>query len=67
MQFRSHSKGELAKLKDKIEHIRVLKDDLGWKVLKKLIETGVIFTDAHLYKINTDALNRNLKLTYLDL
>jgi hypothetical protein len=42
MQFRSHSKGQLAKLQDKIEHQRVYKNDVGWGVLEKLKETGVL-------------------------
>jgi hypothetical protein len=67
MQFRSHSKGELAKLKDKIEHNRTLKNNIGWNVLRKLVDTGVIFADEHLYKIDTEALDKNLKLTYFDL
>ncbi|TXJ28273.1 MAG: hypothetical protein E6Q24_05695 [Chitinophagaceae bacterium] len=67
MQFRSHSKGELAKLKDKIEHPRILKNDIGWTVLNKLINSGVIFVDAHLYKLDGTALDKHLGLSYLDL
>ncbi len=67
MQFRSHSKGELAKLKDKVEHPRILKNNVGWEVLGKLTKAGVIFTDAHLYKINTEELDKHLGLSYIDL
>ncbi|MCA9423379.1 MAG: hypothetical protein KC592_20335, partial [Nitrospira sp.] len=34
LQFRSHKKGGLAKFRDKIEHERVMKNDLGRRVLK---------------------------------
>jgi len=66
MQFRSHSKGQLAKLQDKIEHQRVYKNDVGWGVLEKLTETGVIYKDAYLYKVDSDALDEHLGLSYID-
>lgn len=67
MQFRSHSKGELAKLKDKVEHPRILKNPMGWKVLTSLKSCGVVFEEAHLYKLNPNALHEFIGLTYLDL
>lgn len=67
MQFRSHSKGELAKLKDKIEHIRVVKNEYGRKVLNKLIDTGVFHLDGHLYKINVAIKDEYIGLSYMAL
>jgi len=67
MQLRSHSKGELAKLKDKIEHPRILKNNIGWEVLNKLTNSRILFLDAHLYKLNTEELNNKLGLSYIDL
>lgn len=67
MQFRSHSKGDLAKLKDKIEHIRIVKNDEGRKVLEKLKETDVFYLDGHLYKINVEKKDKHIGLPYIAL
>lgn len=67
MLLRSHSKGSMAKLKDKIEHKRVLKNNIGRMVLDMLVENGVLYLDAHLYHLNQGASHTHLGVTYLDL
>ena len=64
-EFRSHSKGSLAKLKDKIEHQRVLKDVYGEKLLNKLVKTGVIYQEGKMYHINPEELDNNLGLDWI--
>jgi hypothetical protein len=66
MQFRSHSKGQLAKFQDKIEHQRVYKNDIGWSVLEKMKETGILYKNAHLYVVDNAALDLHVGLSYFD-
>lgn len=56
MAFRSHSKGQLARFKDKIEHARMLKGAVGNAVLAKLLQDGVIKLEGHMYFLNPDML-----------
>jgi hypothetical protein len=42
LSFRSHSKGEMARFIDKIEHRRLLKGELGEKILEKMLEDGIL-------------------------
>jgi len=42
LAFRSHSKGEMARYIDKIEHRRLLQGELGEKILQKMLEDGVL-------------------------
>lgn len=65
--FRSHSKGVKARYKDKIEHKRVLGNDIGPKVLDSLIEKGVLTSDVIFYYINDDQFHNHLGITYNDL
>lgn len=67
LSFRSHSKGMLARYKAKIEHRRILKNEVGENILKALIETGVLYEVGPMYCINTDKLDEHLKINYHDL
>ena len=42
MAFRSHKRGQLARIKDKIEHERVLKGKVGEALLSRLLEDKVL-------------------------
>lgn len=55
LAFRSHSKGELARLKDKLNHSRMSK---GWGgvILEKLKEDGVIREEGRMYVLDPDEL-----------
>jgi hypothetical protein len=47
--LRSHKKGSLARIKDKIEHQRVLKGAVGKAILVKLLNDGVIRLEGKFY------------------
>lgn len=64
MQFRTHGRNGYAKLKDKIENIRIKGNGFGAGVLEKLKEKGIIWADGHLYKLNMDAMNEHLGTSY---
>jgi hypothetical protein len=64
MEFRSHSKGALAKFEDKIQHQRVLKDDLGRSVLKHLLKEGVLSHVQPMYYIIPDKHAAVIGLSY---
>lgn len=66
MAFRSHSKGQLARFKDKIEHARMLKGDIGSKVLAKLVGDDVIRLKGHMYYLDPDALGAVVGTSFLD-
>ncbi|MGR2856070.1 hypothetical protein FY046_08495 [Erwinia sp. 1181_3] len=56
MAFRSHSKGRLARLQDKVNHTRMLRDDDGRALLEKLIKDGVISSEGHMYYLDANIL-----------
>ena len=63
-EFRSHSRGSLAKYRDKIEHKRVLQNEIGHKVLEALINAGVLRRDTRFYYIDAAAFDRELGITW---
>lgn len=63
LEFRSHSKNELAKHYEKIEYI-LGNTIVAKKVINTLVESGVMYRDGHLYKINSDIMDRELGLSY---
>ncbi|RMG42286.1 MAG: hypothetical protein D6732_01335 [Methanobacteriota archaeon] len=67
IHFRSHKKGGLAKFRDKIQHSRVLKDDLGQRVLDKLLAERVLTHDPKFYYLNPDQFSKKLGTTWQDL
>jgi hypothetical protein len=67
MEFRSHSKGALARYKGKIEHQRVLKNDVGRRVLERLIADGVLSLRGSFYYVNPDAQGKHLGINWQDL
>lgn len=67
MEFASHSKGGLAKYKNKIEHERVLKNPLGRAVLSSLVGNNILELKGQMYHLNLDAVNRRLGVSWMDL
>jgi hypothetical protein len=63
-EFRSHSRGSLAKYRDKIEHQRVLQNEIGRKILQALLDAGVLRRDTKFYYIDTVAFDRELGITW---
>lgn len=56
MEFRSHSRGSMAKYRHKIEHDRVLKNAIGREILDKLVLDGVLKLKGEFYHLDTAAL-----------
>lgn len=67
MQFRSHSKGTMAKYKEKIEHERVLKNELGYAILQKLLSDKIITLSGVMYFLQPDEISKHLDISYMDL
>jgi len=62
--LRSHSKGVLARYKYKIEHRRVLQNDIGRAILDALIKKGILYSDQKFYKWNPGPANQYLGIDY---
>ncbi|WP_448623128.1 hypothetical protein [Dickeya fangzhongdai] len=66
MAFRSHSKGRLARLQDKVNHARMLRDDDGRDLLEQLIKDGVISSEGHMYYLDPNTLGRITDAAFRD-
>ena len=66
IQFRAHSKKDLAKYKDKIDN-RIGKTDIGKRLIMGLLRTGVLEEKNKLYFINDAVMDRELGLGYSDI
>ncbi len=67
MSFRSHSKGQLARFRGKIEHARMTKGALGEKLLRKLIADRVLTIEGAMYVLNPKLLGEYLGVSFLDI
>ena len=67
MQFRSHSKGSLARFKEKIEHARVIQNETGQMILDRLLQDGILQLKGKFYHLKPDAVNAFLGISWLDL
>jgi hypothetical protein len=67
MEFRSHSKGALARYKHKIEHERVLKNAVGQAVLDRLVRDGILSLRGRFYYLDPDKLSTNVGVSWHDL
>lgn len=65
--FKSHSKGRMAKFKDKIENQRVAGTGIGKMVLNQLIQTGVLYLEGYLYFIDPHEIDVQLGVSYHDI
>ena len=63
-EFASHSKGRLAKYRDKIEHKRVLRNRLGDKILEALVKEGIFTTDQKFYYVDADQCDVKLGISW---
>ncbi|WP_447774493.1 hypothetical protein [Pseudomonas chlororaphis] len=66
MAFRSHSKGRLARFKDKIEHTRMLKGKAGRALLEKLISDKVLSLEDSMYYLDANILGSKAGASFLD-
>lgn len=67
LEFRSHSKGQLAKYRDKIQHRRVLKNEVGRAVLKALVNDGILTHDNLFYYVQPEQLSEKIGIHWEDL
>jgi hypothetical protein len=65
--LRSHSKGSLARFKDKIEHRRVLGGQMGKLLLETLRKDGILKLDKEFYHWVPDRARELLSVSYHDL
>lgn len=64
--FRSHSKGQLARFRDKIEHARMSKGDVGEALREKLLEDKVLTVDGPMYLLDPKTLGSVVGLSFQD-
>jgi hypothetical protein len=67
MEFRSHSKGALAKYRYKIEAERVLKNEIGRSVLNKLISDEILALRGNMYYLDPARLSDKVGVSWQDL
>jgi hypothetical protein len=67
MTLRSHSKGTLARYKDKIEHRRVLKNQQGQSILDKMIEVKILLLVGKMYHWNPEIAGQILGISWVEL
>ena len=65
--LRSHSKGSLARFKDKIEHRRVLKNQMGRALLHKLLNDGILKLEDDFYHWLPGSADAVLRVSWHDL
>jgi hypothetical protein len=63
-EFASHSKGGLAKYRDKIEHERVLRNSIGRGILDALIKEGGLQCDPTFYYVDPDQCDAKLGISW---
>lgn len=67
VDFRSHSKGGLAKYRAKVEHRRVVKNDMGRAVLEALINDGILTCDNRFYYVQPAQMSDKIGIHWEDL
>jgi len=65
--FRSHSKGRMAKYRDKVDNERVAGNVVGSAILKRLLADGVLYTEGNFYFIEPEAMSTHLGVSWSDL
>lgn len=66
-EFRSHSRGSMARYRSKIESERVLKNEVGGLVLRNLLDDGVLRREERFYFLEQEELARRMGITWHDL
>lgn len=64
--FRSHSKGQLARFKDKIEHARMSKGGVGEALRETLLDDKVLSVKGQMYLLDPKALGGVVGLSFQD-
>ena len=63
-EFASHKRGNLAKYRVKIEHERVLQNQLGRQILEALINEGILRKDKKFYYVEPDQCDTKLGISW---
>ena len=66
-EFASHKRGRLAKFRRKIEHERVLRGELGRRMLNALMDQGVLSRDTRFYYADRDMFAEKLGISWQEL
>ena len=66
LMFRAHSKGDLARFKDKIDN-RIGNSEIGKKIINALLNKGIMYPKELKYFINNDKLASELGVKYNDI
>ena len=66
-EFASHKRGGLAKYRHKVEHKRVLRNQLGKQILETLIKEGILRKDGSFYHIESDQCDKILGISWQQL
>lgn len=67
VDFRSHSKGGLAKYRAKVENRRVVKNEAGRAILDALVNDGILTYDHSFYYVQPDKLSEKTGINWEDL
>lgn len=67
MEFRAHSRGSLARFRDKIESDHILKNEIGHSLLKRLIQDGILNLRGSMYHLDQEKLDIHVGVTWQDL
>ena len=67
LEFRSHSRGALARYRGKIDSQRVLKNEIGKTVLDALLRDGIMCVNGNFYFLNSDRLHECLGVSWPEL
>ena len=67
VEFRSHGRGALARYKYKIESPRVLRNEIGASVLKKLIADHILVLEVDRYFLDPERLSALVGVSWTDL
>src|SRR5689334_7969866 len=67
MTLRSHSKGALARYKDKVEHARTLQGPLGEKLLAKMLADGIMRHSGKFYYWQPEQASKHVATSWQDL
>lgn len=67
ISFRSHSKGQLARYRGKVEHARMTKGRLGDALRERLLADRILRLDGSMYILDPDALGKVTGLSFEDI
>ena len=67
LEFRSHSRGSLARFRGKIDSQRVLKNEIGRRVLDALLRDGVMYIEGNFYFLDPNRLHECLGVSWPEL